>query len=368
MEDNLLWKAIALIGITSGKRVSKKLKCISWIGVIIMCFSALKSVIISLLYGYICSRELLSDGRKVFLAFLFFYFIIILSWYSLFRKINHLQILLAHASRYEYVLNILPKRGIPAINVLIVFNCVVLLLLITLNVIFLSMYPSDEDCVWNSGLGITDPVILKFLLTINSFSTYLYCSYTPILITLVVCHVEYRFYRILIAFNQRLENLPMIEDKKEYICLFASYFQIVEILRKLKSSLSPILFTLLLCNFVGVFTFLSSALMFPMMSFTSRLLTCVNGFEGCCMILAQVLYGSLIPGRLKDIQITSGRLIEKHRLYLPSHSKLLFFLKRIERKEIIYMTAGGLINVERNLLLAIWGSLLTYGLLLINLK
>lgn len=368
-EDSVLWNAIASIGIRTSKLVSKKLKYISWLGSTFTCVCALQMAFLSFFHYYICTfDEQPEEGKRVSFAFALILFIPILTWLSLFRKINSIQLLLAQAFRFRNILHVLPDRGIYVTNIFIVLNCVILILLTIVNVIFINMSPWNEDCIWYFGFEITNPVLSNLLLITGNFSNYLFFSYTPVLINLVVCHVEYRFSTILIVYDQRLRNLGLVEDRNDYIDLFISYFQIIKILRKLKSVFSSLLFLLLSFNFVSVFILLSSFVVYPRMSYAARIQSSSIGFESCCMIIAQVYYGSLIPERLRNIQVTSGALIEKLRLNHVSHTEMLFLLERIEKNEIIYLTVGGLVNVKPSLLLTACGSLLTYGLLIINLK
>lgn len=196
------------------------------------------------------------------------------------------------------------------------------------------------------------------------------------LVTLTVCTIEYRCGEILRFYKKKLENLYGEEDLSNVLDFALFYFKIIKILKKLRETLSTLLFLLLLCNcmatFTGLYLIVSySQLMeneFEEWEFVLLIQVLFITISGACMIFAQAVFGSLIPENLREIRDTAANLIEIHGKELDSRSKIYFYLKRIERKDIVHLTACDMINVQRHLLLSCFGALLTYGLLLINMK
>ncbi|GFQ69498.1 hypothetical protein TNCT_616431 [Trichonephila clavata] len=63
-----------------------------------------------------------------------------------------------------------------------------------------------------------------------------------------------------------------------------------------------------------------------------------------------------------------GLLIDEHQHDSSKAAEEITLLKKIKKKEIIYLSVGGIVDLERSFLLSAFGNLFTYGLLIYNLK
>ncbi|KAG8199640.1 hypothetical protein JTE90_009471 [Oedothorax gibbosus] len=80
------------------------------------------------------------------------------------------------------------------------------------------------------------------------------------------------------------------------------------------------------------------------------------------------LMSSRIPEELSEVKTIAGVLIQNHKVKTKQKNEVLFLLNRIEKSEIIHLTACGLMEFERSFILSALGNVLTYGLLVFNLK
>ncbi|GBM76714.1 hypothetical protein AVEN_229309-1, partial [Araneus ventricosus] len=76
---------------------------------------------------------------------------------------------------------------------------------------------------------------------------------------------------------------------------------------------------------------------------------------------------SKIPEAIQQIKETASVLIEKNHLSTLSKGKDVSFLERLEKKEEIFLSAGGMVDLKKGLMLSIVGAFLTYGFLILNL-
>ncbi|GIY69715.1 uncharacterized protein CDAR_219981 [Caerostris darwini] len=95
-------------------------------------------------------------------------------------------------------------------------------------------------------------------------------------------------------------------------------------------------------------------------------LTCkiVTGF---LMVYPLVLYCSRLSESTCRIRETAACMIDQCQFDYFQGKKILFLLERIEKKDIIYLSACGMINFKRSFLLTAVGAIFTYGILIYSL-
>ncbi|GFT70360.1 uncharacterized protein NPIL_247081 [Nephila pilipes] len=93
-----------------------------------------------------------------------------------------------------------------------------------------------------------------------------------------------------------------------------------------------------------------------------------NGFTGIVIIFSLSAYCSKIPEYMLRIKTTAGFVADKYLLYNSNCSKNMRILKGIRKKQVIYLSAGNILHLNKSLLLSAFGTLFTYGLLIVNLK
>lgn len=364
MEDYCVWMATAVSGIIVDNHISRKLKYISYFGGVIvrLCSFNMASLLI---LDYFRHYELYSS--KILLAFAFFFICSFLSWNLFFHKRKRIYKLLSRIYRYQKFLNVPRNRRNSIIGLLFILNCISLFLITAIDAALSNLFEDENKILWQYGYRIDSTIFSNLSLIFGKFSYHLLNTYIPVLITSVICCIAYRCGEILSVFNSELENLSFMVGDSRFADTIAVYFAITDILLELKSVMSTLLFMLLMCNCTGVFTSLSCTMMYSSMPYPLMLEVAVCGLGGVCMITANIYCGSFIPENITQIRVTAGRLIERYGKNSFRRGKNLFLLRRIEKKEVIYMTAGGMITIQINLLLTSFGTMLTYGLLLINM-
>ncbi|GFY70660.1 hypothetical protein TNIN_321101 [Trichonephila inaurata madagascariensis] len=95
---------------------------------------------------------------------------------------------------------------------------------------------------------------------------------------------------------------------------------------------------------------------------------CTNGFTNLLIIFSVTNCCSAIPESMLRIKKTAARLMDDCVVSDVEDRKCMSFLERIAKKDIIYITAGGVLDFKKSFLLSSLGTLLTYGLLILNLN
>ncbi|GIY87560.1 uncharacterized protein CDAR_224521 [Caerostris darwini] len=104
------------------------------------------------------------------------------------------------------------------------------------------------------------------------------------------------------------------------------------------------------------------------MKFASILELCVMASTGVVILTSLILFCSIIPESMIKIKNTLAALIDTHQVSDLTLGREIRLLERMEKKEIIYLSACDIVCIRKEFLLSAFGTFLTYGLLIVNLK
>ncbi|GIX73458.1 uncharacterized protein CEXT_89551 [Caerostris extrusa] len=88
---------------------------------------------------------------------------------------------------------------------------------------------------------------------------------------------------------------------------------------------------------------------------------------GFLMVYPLILYCSRLSESMCRIRETAACLIDQYQFDNFQGKRISFLLERIEKKDIIYLSACGMINLKRSFLLTAVGAIFTYGILIYSL-
>ncbi|GFY70656.1 uncharacterized protein TNIN_321061 [Trichonephila inaurata madagascariensis] len=89
---------------------------------------------------------------------------------------------------------------------------------------------------------------------------------------------------------------------------------------------------------------------------------------GIFVIVSLTICNSRIPEMMLKIKATTGSIIDKYKFDKLTYKGTIDVLERMEKKDVIFMSACGMVHFKRSFLLSAFGALFTYGILLVNLK
>ncbi|GFR16733.1 hypothetical protein TNCT_493101 [Trichonephila clavata] len=73
---------------------------------------------------------------------------------------------------------------------------------------------------------------------------------------------------------------------------------------------------------------------------------------------------SKIPENMSKIKAAIEVMLDEKRFHNSGEKKAQFFLKRIEKKSVIYLSVCGMVDLKKSFLLSAFGTLFTYGILI----
>ncbi|GBN73456.1 hypothetical protein AVEN_103591-1 [Araneus ventricosus] len=249
----------------------------------------------------------------------------------------------------------------------------ILLMYLTVPVFLAAVFTSVAQEVqevtdfYSFGSKLLNQTHIKIVVFIGE---YIYCAsflQFPCLIALSFCVLIHRYGLILRQFNVYLRSMNIQTKYADYIDVLRNYNIIEEKIHLLKRSLSLPLFIVLLNGFFALYTVLSLSMYNDFRPYIMIEMGC-NAFSGVFLLSSLTIFASGIPHYISEIKNTAAFLIEEHQLSEFNRDKEIRILERIEKKDLIYLSACGLVDFKKSFLLTAFGTFLTYGLLIMHLN
>ncbi|GFQ99624.1 uncharacterized protein TNCT_200301 [Trichonephila clavata] len=216
----------------------------------------------------------------------------------------------------------------------------------------LKYYPSNNSC------GFTIILIIEYML----FTVYV--EY-PLLFAISMCAMVQLHGLYLIQLNNDLKEKNAVNLTAKLSKILNDYNSIEEKIRQLSNTLSTSLFVILLICFCNLFIILSYCLTNVIPRFLLYEL-CANGFTSLIIVFSVTICCSAIPENMLRIKKTAASLWDDCVLSDLEYRKCMSLLERITNKDVIYISAGGVLDFKKSFLLSSLGTLFTYGLLILN--
>ena len=361
LDDRILQRFLTINGLNMINSKSTLVKCS-------------KRIITSVLYT--CAFQLIlcpvirfcTAFSLLELYYLFFAFMCLLQWFIIFSRARNLSRIFYIINRNRYSMNIKSNKSKFVINIIIFLNAL-LLWTSTMRIFFIEAFDltQKQSMFWTCKCKIKNEIIKYTIIFFNLLCFYVFSLYLPVLVTLLICTMLWRLSELFKYFSRRLCDCVLRDDIIRVDYLLMQYTEFIEVVKKLNVLLSTPLFFLFLCTSANIFYVTSFDMIYPG-DVGYRMLDCIICVTGATsMLLALSICGSFVPDSMMEIRIIVERLLEKFGKSLPKESDTLFYLERVEKKVIDYLNACGIIRFEKKLIFTVYGALLTYGLLIINL-
>ncbi|KAG8183274.1 hypothetical protein JTE90_006468 [Oedothorax gibbosus] len=185
----------------------------------------------------------------------------------------------------------------------------------------------------------------------------------PGLVTCVYCSCCHRFSKLITCCNNNLEI-------KVEACIKQKVSQYIEILNGielLQRTFSKPIFLLVSMHVIHMFALLAYFLTFTKDQFTGVVIgeSVVITSTSSLSICAVVLFAARIPESIHEVK-QRYQLFQENMVFKSSQRDEIIQLA-IDR-EVVVMSAGGFVQFQKSFILSVFGALLTYGLLILQLN
>ncbi|GBN58832.1 hypothetical protein AVEN_122493-1 [Araneus ventricosus] len=231
---------------------------------------------------------------------------------------------------------------------------------------YLCFEAKDSEIYWTYRQKIDKN---KYRFVVGWFGTYAFhvvCMEYPCIITFSMSILMQQCEGILLQFQKNIKNAKF-STPAQYYRMLNDYNTIEDKILLLQAIMSKPLFLILS---IGFLSFYSSFMAFFLVEYDAYDLTEVvsNCFTATTIIVSVTIYRSRIPERILEIKRTIRSVIDEQKAANQMIEREISALVRIEQKEVVHLTACGLVYLERTFLLSAFGTVFTYGLLISNLK
>ncbi|GBO12223.1 hypothetical protein AVEN_58029-1 [Araneus ventricosus] len=236
-----------------------------------------------------------------------------------------------------------------------------------LSTLLLLLTSEEEYLYWTFGQKFGNPIYRKVVILIG-MHIYITVSVEFLCDTILsICGLIKHCRQYILQYSNNLKRLDFHTLSNNHVEILNDYYILEKNILHLKEVLSVPSFLILSCCFFNLYAVLSYGLEEDRIS--DNIIECVASvFVGIAGITLMVIYSSQIPENMMKIKGAAGHLIEKYQLSVFNGGEVYCTLDRIEKKEVIYLSAWGVVDFKKSFLLTASGALLTYGLLFIQLK
>ncbi|GIY20885.1 uncharacterized protein CEXT_523931 [Caerostris extrusa] len=207
-----------------------------------------------------------------------------------------------------------------------------------------------------------------FFSNVGAYAYYTIFMKYPLTIVLSISALVYQYGLLLFQYNKDLRAVFNSFNSRNCNVFLNKYFKILRKIHLLKNVLSVPLFITVLNGFFTIYSAIEYGLnnngedlRIYYIELSSNVCT------GTLLLCSISICSSRIPEYLSEIRTTSEFLLDKLQSDNFPDRKSLILLKRIERKQIIFLSACGFVDLQRSFLLSAFGSLVTYGILISSL-
>ncbi|GBM19302.1 hypothetical protein AVEN_200241-1 [Araneus ventricosus] len=228
-------------------------------------------------------------------------------------------------------------------------------------------FPEETSMFWTFGYVFKER---EYQIAVSLMGEYIYNTVFfefPCITTLAYCLLIKQCVFPLCQFKTNLKSLHFDMLLQKGFKILRAYNILEENIRLLKQMLSTPMFAILLSCSMNLYSALDMSLgeeEIPLSLIASQI---ILAFIPSIVIVSLITCSSKIPEAIQQIKETAGILIEKNHLSTLSKGKDVSFLERLEKKEEIFLSAGGMVDLKKGLMLSIVGAFLTYGFLILNL-
>lgn len=359
-KKEFIWYILALHGINvPGYRLGHCSKCFSFVVIFLLILAQLH-----LTLANICLA--LNENVKSGLTYLALTSHSCIIFYSFFIKRKNIWSIELKLQRYIQLFNVTGTISNCRIKFMITSVLFIPFGLFIYTEICLFVFALDQDTsdYWFLGLGRAHSRVSHLVVRFYGFMIYYTVCDLPLLLTLVLNIILHRWAQVLKTYAKMMRLQFFGGGREEFL---KEFFLVRKILRQFNQTVSVISFSLLAYALESIFSSLLCIVKLKS-QFNAYSLTEIifSLFIGIVILISYAFSCSEISGGQHKIKILAQELLVKHVDNNFLSKNCLHYLRIISKEDIVYMSACGMFDITRGLILSAIGVTLTYDLLIIN--
>lgn len=289
-------------------------------------------------------------------------------WYFANSRRKHISNALFQTYYYQKRYYALKKRSscIISLMIIIILSSPFLACIFTQIIVD---FETENMIFWTLHFEIHNMIWKRIVLFNAHFAYFFSCVCFPFYLTFSLSVLLYRCSEVLNNYNAALQ-FQLQTKANENIEILENFFGIIMFVQNINEVLSILSFLIVAYSLQGVF----SVLLTPSLDkiYISNLVYIIaviyNFICSIVMIIAYTICSSMIPKEFTKIRKTAREFTNKRGYSHGVTKQNIFYLKRIESEKVVYISVCELFPLTRSFILSALGTILTYGLLVANLK
>lgn len=358
--DKILWLCLALMGLNFIKYRCKP--CIKYLRNFYMIAFAISLTYITLInIVYIINKH-----YKEGMAYILLPINSALMWYFSYSKRKEFSHLLSQIYNYRKGYRAFKRKCyIMPLTILILLSPYVIAVIydITLNL------ETGVLNFWTFGFEVQNVNSKRFITSIAIVAYLVFCIGFPFYLSFALSILFYQCSEILRSYNTVLRK-QLQENLNMNIYILKEFFDIMKVVNKLNDSVEKLSLLIIFYGLEGIFSVLLTISFKGLPNIHAGYLIIVIYYStiSAIMFVSYTLCSTMIPLNVIRIKNDVREFLNKYGYDNYKNKQCMYYLKRIENEEIVYVSVCGLFHLTRNVLLTALGAVLTYGLLITNLN
>lgn len=318
---------------------------------------------VSMIFYIVVTCHFMFTQFTVSISYLILDALSVFLWFSLFKKRKQISSTVQELYYFRKRYNIVDNASTSKQKLVTIF----ILMLFILCQLRHHFEAEAELKFWNLGFKFPKGKLkLSYIIFVNSVS-FIVNSF-PVLITLILSIIFYKWGETLNAFNKALRLHLCSANRCKNIDIFVDFFKMTNVLRELNCVLNFSLLCIVLYSLFNLFVYLYDLLNWPN-TYSLIIISVICIGWSVMMLLMYSICCSMIPENLSEIKLTAREKLKEHVFGLAPiiPQNVLMCLKTIEAEKVVYISVCGLFRLTKGFILPAIGSVFTYDLLIINM-
>lgn len=360
-EDKILWKILSICGLNFVNcRLKSYEKCFRTFLKVTFTFSLIYVLLINLVF---MTKINYKEG--------FFYLLLpvysVLMWYFTYSKRKEISEVLFQCYRYQKKYNLFKCTRysyVTPLTIIILISPIITSFLIEIMMDFETV----EITYWTLEFQVNNVIWKRIIVFNGHFFMLILCFCFPFYLTFSLSVIIYRCSQVLSGYNTLIQ-IQLQTKANDITEVLKAFFGIMKLVEKLNQAITNLSFLIVSYSLQGTFIILLTISLEDIFTFnTENICALIYYFTGSVvMFLSYTICSSMIPEKLLQIKKTVREFINGCSYGQFITRQNIFYLKRIESEEIVYISVCGLFHLTRSFILSALGGLLTYGLLITSL-
>ena len=359
--DKFVWQVLAMIGLNFiNHRFGICAKCFR---LLLMVLSTFSLIYFALMNALRIRNKLYKEG----VSFLLLPLNSALIWYSAYSRKREISavVLQIHSLHKKFKTS---RKSSQYLTPFIIIALIIPYIICSVNQKFIHLkLKSFKEFTFD--YEVSSMIWKKIIVFYANISFSVFCVCFPFSITFSFSVLFHRCSDVLLGYNRILES-DLKRKINKNLEILKEFFDITNAMQNLNEQLKNISFFIIFYGLEGFFTVILKISIYKFQYYDYGFAIIEIYHMTCCILIvfSYTVCSSSISENIMKVKRTAKKFLNNHTCGHFTSQRNIYYLKRIENEDVVYLSVCGLICLKKGFLLSALGAIFTYGLLIINLN